>query len=237
MRNACIIPFNENESIVITSDNSGAIGLKEDDAVKVPYDVVSYYAFRVAMMECLASGAEPLSIVMQNFCGDEPWTKLVQGIEKGMEELQMELPITGSTESNFYLLQSAIGMLVIGKKKNDRNRWIPQPDRTKYAVIGSPLVGLEVIERNREVAPLHLFKEMSETEQVMTWPVGSKGILYEWGQIPEDNRLVNTPITCDVDLLKSSGPATCFLVGYSIEKEKEIIEKAGLLFHPILPIE
>lgn len=59
MRDAIIIRLNQDESPVITSDNSGAIGMKEQDVVNVPYDIVGYYSFRVAVMRCMATGARP----------------------------------------------------------------------------------------------------------------------------------------------------------------------------------
>lgn len=58
MRNAVVIPLNDEESLVITSDNSGGIGTKEQDLVKVPYEVTGYYLFRVAVMECIAAGGK-----------------------------------------------------------------------------------------------------------------------------------------------------------------------------------
>ena len=44
------------ETLVLASDNSGGIGLKDMDMVKTPYDVVAYYGFRVAVMEWIALG-------------------------------------------------------------------------------------------------------------------------------------------------------------------------------------
>ena len=72
-RDVTEITLNENEVLVLASDNSGGIGLKDMDMVKTPYDVVAYYGFRVAVMECMASGGAPISVVMHNFCGDDPW--------------------------------------------------------------------------------------------------------------------------------------------------------------------
>ena len=158
-RDITVIALNDSETLVLASDNSGGIGLKDMDMVKTPYDVVAYYGFRVAVMECIASGGAPISVVLHNFCGDEPWKDLVCGIEKGLQELGLtNVPITGSTESNFSLLQSALGMIVIGK----RDRVIPEEtillDQMKFAVIGSPLVGEEVLNKEGEVLPLSLFQ-------------------------------------------------------------------------------
>ncbi|WP_075980471.1 AIR synthase related protein [Bacillus massilinigeriensis] len=233
MRNATILPFNDHESIVITCDNSGSIGMKSEDSVQVPYEVVGYFSFRVAIMECLASGATPFSVVIQNFCGDKPWSALIQGIRQGMEEVGVHLSITGSTESNFQLLQSAVSVLVLGKKKNRPDKAEVKTKELKSAVIGYPLVGSEVIQNKHEVAPLSLFKEIGEMEEVLAWPVGSKGILHEWKEMQPDKCFKKGDLTCTVDIYKSSGPSTCFLVRYPEYKEKEIKEKAGYLFHPL----
>ena len=81
MRDGTVIELGT-EMLIITSDNSGAIGQKEHDQVSVPYEVVAYYAFRVAVMENIALGGVPVSIVMHNFCGDREWEALVSGVER-----------------------------------------------------------------------------------------------------------------------------------------------------------
>src|SRR5699024_6649453 len=109
------------DELVIAVDNSGSIGMKTNDHVQVPYDVVSYYNFRVAWMECVSAGAEPISIILHNFSGDEAWSSLIKGIKQGMKELNVEnISITGSTESNFSLHQSAVGLVIIGDRKSTR---------------------------------------------------------------------------------------------------------------------
>lgn len=58
MNDSLILPFTESQSLVVSCDNSGGIGLKEKDLVQVPYEVVGYFSFRVAVMECLSTLAE-----------------------------------------------------------------------------------------------------------------------------------------------------------------------------------
>lgn len=228
MRDALIIPLNEQESLVITTDNSGSIGMKEQDHVKVAYDIVGYFSFRVAMMECLAAGAKPLTVVIQNLCGDEAWEGIVAGVEKGIEELGVEtIGITGSTESNFTLLQSVVGLNVLGLKPNANGKNGSSFDR--LALIGLPLVGNEVIEYPEQVAPLSLFYELSKLEDLILWPVGSKGVGHEIERIrPEGFKPI---FSKEVDLYKSGGPSTSFLVGYPLHKEKEILHMSGSHFH------
>lgn len=222
MRNALVIPIGEQDSLVITTDNSGGIGMKGYDLVKVAYDIVGYFSFRVAVMECLAAGAKPFAVAIHNFCGEDEWEELVVGVEKGLSELGIrDIQITGSTESNFPLMQSAVGLNVIGMA-TEINRL---PESSEVALIGLPLVGNEVMEFADQVAPLSLFYQLSLREDVTVWPIGSKGIAYELEKL-------NFVKTSDgIDFFKSGGPATSFLLMYPKEKESELVSIAGQYFH------
>lgn len=227
MRDALIIPINKQDCLVITSDNSGAIGMKKQDTVKVAYDVVGYFSFRVAVMECLAAGAKPIAVVIQNFCGNKEWAELVVGVQKGLAEIGLEgVQITGSTESNFPLVQSVVGLNVIGVKSLGEKKDV---HFEKVALIGMPLVGIEVIEKANEVVPLSLFYQMSLLEDIVVWPVGSKGVGHELKRLGLDAFDVSREVYS-----KSSGPATSFLVGYHKDEEEEIRKLAGQHFHALL---
>ena len=234
-RDVATIPLNAEEELVIATDNSGAIGMHEQDEVHVPYDVVAYYNFRVAWMECVAAGAEPFSVVIHNFSGDEAWEQLLAGIHRGVKELAIpNLEITGSTETNFQLLQSAIGMAIIGKrhkKKRQTSLRKYDPEKMEAAVIGKPLVGNEVIKNPQSVAPLSLFKWLARQHGVISLlPVGSKGILYELGQLFSRQAL---EFSVDLPMTKTSGPATCFIAVYEKAVATKVQEKSGSLFHPV----
>ena len=234
MRDILTIPFNEVDSLIIACDNSGAIGMKEDDLVQVPYETVAYYAFRVAVMECIAAGGEPISVLLHNFCGNEPWDELVRGIKKGMSELKLvDVRITGSTESNFSLLQSAVGLVVLGKKSLAETIEITYSNQLKFAVVGMPLVGDEVIENNDDVVPLSVFQEVSKVNDVMIWPVGSKGILNEINQMFPNQEFSQEMIISNVDILKSAGPSTCFLTVFRSEQEETIKKVTGGFYHSL----
>lgn len=235
MRDVLFIQFNTEEELVIASDNSGAIGKKVDDQVKVPYETVAYFSFRVAVMECISAGGKPFAVTLQNFCGEMAWEHLRAGIEEGLEELGLtEVEITGSTESNFSLKQSAIGVTVLGKRnvRNQAERLFFS-SRLEIAVIGSPLVGNEVIEKGAEVVPLSMFNKINSLANVSTLPVGSKGILFELNQLFSNLKFSESDINSNIDLIKSSGPSTCFIAVYPMDKHDEIEEIAGKLFHKL----
>jgi hypothetical protein len=233
MRDVLHIPFNSEESVVIASDNSGAIGLKKEDAVRVPYEMVSYYSFRVAAMECIAAGGDPFAITLQNFCGEDAWQALIDGIRKGLAELELDgVSITGSTESNFSLNQSAIGITVLGKTREK----LCEPmysEQTRLAVIGVPLVGNELVEREEEVVPLSLFKQICALPDVFTIPVGSKGILSELNGLFLNKVFTEPEIHTSLNLLKSSGPSTCFIAAYPEGKKDEVMALAGRYFYEL----
>jgi hypothetical protein len=226
MRDALVIPLNQKDSLVITSDNSGAIGMKTQDLVKVAYETVGYFSFRVAVMECLAAGGKPVAVIIQNFCGDKEWDELTVGVQKGIEELGIDgIEITGSTESNFPLVQSAVGLNVIGVKSRDDEK--RKMKSSNIALIGLPLVGNEVIDYAEKVAPLSLFYQMSLFEDAYLWPVGSKGVGHEL------ERVGIKGVSAEIDFQKSGGPATSFLVLYPSEREKDLKKLAGSYYHSL----
>lgn len=233
MRDVLTIPFHGAEDIlIIASDNSGAIGMKQKDAVHAPYELVGYSSFRVAVMECMAAGGEPFSVVLHNFCGNEPWKALIRGINRGLHELNLEnIPITGSTESNFAMLQSAIGLVVLGKKASGKTTELTYSDQLQFAVIGLPLVGNEVVEHDEQMVPLAIFHAACRLSDVMVWPVGSKGVLFELNQMFPDVAFSN--VAANLDVFKSSGPATCFISAYQKDQEENLKKLAGGLFHPL----
>jgi hypothetical protein len=233
MRDALLIPFHE-EELVITTDNSGAIGLKDADVVKVPYEMVSYFSFRVAIIENLTSGALPVSVVLQNFCGDRAWNELIVGIQRGLAEIGMkDVAITGSTESNFSLSQSAIGVTIIGKRPILNQVKMETSDFHRVALIGLPLVGEEVIIQEYDVVSLFVVKEICKMRDVQVWPVGSKGISHELKRMIPFLDKGKMKDAIKPNLEKSGGPSTSILVKYPMYKESELLELAGENFHRI----
>ena len=234
MRDGTVIGLGD-ETLVITSDNSGAIGQKEHDQVSVPYDIVAYYAFRVAVMENIALGGVPVSVVMHNFCGGSEWEALVGGVERGKREIGFdhEITITGSSETNMPLLQSALGVVVVGKQKREL-REVRLDDTMRFAVVGKPLVGEEVVNEEAATAPLELYRWVSEQEGVQAvLPVGSKGILYELNELLDGVEVEERMVQTDLNLYKSSGPSTCFIVAYDGVVEGRLLERTGRYFNRV----
>ncbi|PLS15007.1 ATP-binding protein [Bacillus sp. M6-12] len=237
MRDTIITPLDEDSSLVIAADNSGGIGLKLLDMIAVPYEVLGYYSTRVALMECMAVGGKPMAVAIQNFCGQEEWDAVITGANQALGELGIQgVSITGSTESNMELLQSALGVVVIGRKAKHVNLKAELDFHADLAlaVIGLPLVGDEVIDFERQAAPLSLFKVFCEHVQVeAVIPVGSRGILFELNQLFPNVLLRREQINTKVDIEKSSGPSTCFITVFNKDAIDEIKSRAGDYFHSI----
>ncbi|MFK2826120.1 hypothetical protein QYG89_10635 [Bacillus sp. B190/17] len=207
--------------LVIAADNSGSVGEKKGDTVQAEYEMVGYFSARVALMECLAAGGEPFAAVIHNFAGEEAWSKLRAGIEQAAREAECSIQMTGSTETNFTMSESAAGITVIGSHARQVDDF--DCDSVCYGVIGKPLVGLEVLAEPHAVAPLYLFRKVIEIEGVRSiLPVGSKGILHEWRIMSGHTEMKQEDVECSLDIEKSAGPATCFLVGFDRTAEKAL---------------
>lgn len=116
MRNAIHLA----DGLIATTDNSGGIGEKQHDVVNVPDEVTAYFAARVALLEQWAANAEPLAVLLHNFSGPASWNAYVTGITKLFADADCPAPsISGSTETNMELLQSAVAVTIIGKRKAD----------------------------------------------------------------------------------------------------------------------
>ncbi|WP_342508411.1 hypothetical protein [Sporosarcina sp. FSL K6-2383] len=223
MRNAIEI----GNGFIVTTDNSGGIGEKPGDMVAAPDHVTAYFAARVALLEQWASHAEPVTVMIHNFSGSASWDKYVAGVTDLFEEAGLVVPpISGSTETNMELVQSAVAVTMIGKKKG----WSSNAE-TRWFIYGTPLVGNEVLERKKEVASLRLLREALEDGIVQQiWPVGSSGVLEEVRHMTDD-RLAQVETV--LDSTKSAGPATAILVAIPIEKIAEAEVHFGALLNKI----
>lgn len=222
LRNALLI----DENLVVTTDNSGGIGEKAEDLVSVSDQLTAYYAARVTLLEQWAANAEPVAILLHNFSGQASWNKYVQGVKDLFQDGGVPCPpISGSTETNMELVQSAIAVTIIGKQK------MKGTEAGKWFTYGQPLVGAEVIENAQEVACIQRLREARDAGLVnRIWPVGSQGILHELRQVMQDNRL---QVESELDIEKSAGPSTVVLVKIPSSEVVEAKKKFGSLLREI----
>ncbi|WP_313893328.1 hypothetical protein [Psychrobacillus sp.] len=213
MRNAILLP----NDLVLTTDNSAGIGGKAADVVRVDDEIVSYFAARVALLEQWAARATPLSIVVHNFSGNKSWDNYVAGIEHLFATIGEPCPaITGSTESNIEMLQSAVAVTMIGEKV------FGSSEEFVWYVYGVPCVGDEVLNESEKVADLKkIWDGLTNGLVVQVWPVGSTGILAECKRLGLQGEVEGW------DVLKSAGPATSTLLGIVTDRIDEAVLHFG----------
>lgn len=222
-RDLTVIDINEKQSLVVSCDSSGGIGEKENDVVKTTPEVVGYFATQVALMELLAFGADLITIVNTlSVEMDSTGEKIIEGIKEALNPLDLDdgMIVTGSTEENFPVSVTGVGITAIGIV--DKGEWgKPRTESRMIAVlVGLPKVGDEVLKDKNEVMNISKLIDLKKKIYIgEILPVGSKGILYELEEMTKSNDLdFILEKNINVDLNKSGGPSTCVIV--SIEKDK-----------------
>jgi hypothetical protein len=223
MRNAIDI----GNGFIVTTDNSGGIGEKPQDIVAVPNRLTAYFAARVALLEQWASYAEPVTILIHNFSGSESWGNYVTGVTDLFHEVGLEVPaISGSSETNMDLVQSAMAVTMIGKKAE-----APTNEKVSWFIYGTPLVGNEVRERAEDIASVALIYEAMKSGIVhQIWPVGSSGILEEVRLLTGNKQ---ARVETVLDTAKSAGPATVVILAIPETKTTEAQAIFGALLNKL----
>lgn len=219
MRNAI-----EVNDLIVTIDNSGCIGSKDLDAVQVPDEITAYFIARTAILEQFCAGAKPIQLLMANFSGDAIWATYEQGFQRAFDEMKLAMPpLTGSSESNFQALQSAVSLTIIGQKMFQRSL-----QDCAYFVVGEPLVGNDVLSNPHKVAKLNeLYECLLDKTITAIWPTGSKGIA------AEIERFIGKGYTSNVELHTSAGPSCAVLVAVQFQNIQSFKEKISAPIYEI----
>lgn len=218
------------EIIVIACDSLGAIGNKENDIVKTSGNIVGRFTVRVPLMEVMAAGAEPLVIVNALCVEMEPsGREILSGIKEELTSAGLtDITITGSTEENMLTTQTGVGITVLGKVKTAALR-LGRAEAGNYVYcLGSPKVGNDVLNTTVPDVPL-LRKLLAQTWITEILPVGSKGLLYEAGQLAAGAG-VRFSLNADakVDVHCSAGPVTSLLVAAREERATDLAKLSDL---------
>jgi len=236
-RDLRIFQFTPSDVIVIGCDSSGAIGPKPLDRLKVDGYIVGKFAARVALMEVISTGAQPLCVVDNLSVELKPTgLEILRGVreEAAQAGLDPQLAVTGSAEKNFPTDQTGIGVTVIGICKKDNLLIDSVESGDALVVIGSPAVGAEVLlgeEKGTNTTILDLQKLLGLDFVNEVIPVGSEGIQREIKVLTENLGLKFKPDpACKVCLEKSAGPATALLVSLPMDK---VACLAGLFEKPV----
>ncbi|WP_018247684.1 AIR synthase related protein [Orenia marismortui] len=230
-RDISILKLDDEKFLVIACDSAGGIGSKIEDKIKLSNHIVGKFTARVALMELLASGAKPISIIDTLSVELEPTGKeIIAGIKDELSIVGIENLLTGSTEENITTVQTGIGVTTIGIVTLNQLRLAISQKGDLIIALGLPKVGYQVVEDRDQIADLELVLKILELDYIHEiLPVGSKGILYEANVLAKSNQLSLELLNSKLDLDKSAGPATVVLVSIAegdLFKLKEDIQKA-----------
>lgn len=223
--------------MVIGCDSSGAIGPKPLDRLKVDGYIVGKFAARVALMEVISTGAQPLCVVDNLSVELKPTgLEILRGVREEAVQagLDPQLAVTGSAEKNFPSDQTGVGVTVIGICPKQQLKMGTLKAGDALVVVGSPAVGAEVLlgeeqGTNATISDLQKLLGLDYVHEVI--PVGSEGIQREIKVLTENLSLKFLPdSSCQVRLDKSAGPATALLV--SLPREKVVCIE-GLFKKPV----
>jgi hypothetical protein len=206
-----IILVSHGGDIFITAvDSCGAIGEKPQDAVSVPSDLAGEFTARVALLEVLCAGAQPM-FVSVSVC-NEPKTaqKVLEGVRRALGNFS-DIPVVISTEKNMATLMTAFGVTVVGICKNEGLRLEKAQSGDQLFCAGLPLVGGETLKVGAPLFTLdHLEKLTADSRVHAVIPCGSRGAAAEANVLADENRLHASLFECSaLDLRKSAGPASC----------------------------
>lgn len=218
LRDLTMVHISDDQELVIACDSCGAIGNKEMDIVKTTPEIVGYFTCRVPLAEVIAIGAEPITVINTlSVEMNDTGKGIIQGIKRAISPLGLpeDIIVTGSTEENFPVCQTGIGVTIIGIINKDK--WQKPITRSGYlaVVAGLPKVGQEVLDdEERTIISPRVIKELRKIEDVgEIVPVGSKGVIHEIKEIAKTNYIsykLNDKLLVDIN--KSAGPATCAVI-------------------------
>lgn len=217
-RDVLLFELENQQVMVVGCDSSGGIGPKPLDKLKVSGYILGKFTARVVLMEVLATGAKPLCLVDALGVELNP-----TGLEilKGLKEeaaragLEPRFAVTGSSEKNFEVEQTGIGVTAIGLTTKDLLKIGTSQPRDLIVAIGIPSVGNEVIQAEKEGKTadcLDVLKLLSLEFVHEVIPAGSMGIAHEVEILAKSAKLgFKLPDQQKVNVKKSAGPATVII--------------------------
>jgi hypothetical protein len=183
--------------------------------VHVGADVLGRFTVRVAMMETIAIGARPkcisLTIPIQR---GKTSSDIVAGVLREVSLLGYAVPVIESTENNFRVYQTGLGVTVIGIVKKAALRLGTAQRGDVVLSIGSPFVGTRVISAEKEgliadLCDVIYLAGLPYVHEII--PVGSRGIRHETATLAKDSNLKFTGASLSIDSRQSAGPGTVIL--------------------------
>ena len=178
-RDLTLISWDEETYLVVSCDSSGGIGDKKWDSVPVSPRILGFHTAQVALLEMLSVGVSPLALcntlsVAMHPTGEE----ILKGIHDALDLLENgdQVEVTGSTEENIAVSQTALGITVMGKAMKRNFRFPETFEGDQAVVIGMPLMGEKVLEAKRtDLFGLKTIKKLLGKDYIHeVIPAGSK---------------------------------------------------------------
>lgn len=226
-RDLTIHPLSDTKDLVISCDISAGFGDRKLDIVHCSPETSISFTLRTAMLELIAYGAKPISVVDTLSVEYDPTGKnLIAQMKRDLAAMGFEnISINGSTEDNLDIQMTTVSVTVIGEA----------PKRMKKNVsaltvfqLGEPFVGQEVLDNLGNIFSVKQARELRSDPMVVDMlPVGSKGIKYELDTLAmsQDYQLtVDSSIEHSV-LKKTAGPSTVLLVAVDSHDADDFLKK------------
>jgi hypothetical protein len=224
-RDVLLFELANSEVMVVGCDSSGGVGPKPLDKIKVDGYILGKFTTRAALMEVLAVGATLVCVVDTLSVEPEPLgSDILRGIRAEAEKagLDPKLAVTGSTEKNFTVEQTGIGVTVIGTCKRGDLRIGTSLLNDAVVALGVPSVGAEVIQAEKDgkitgVTDVLQLRNLPFVHEII--PVGSTGITHEIETLAHDSKLrFKLAEQEEIDVHKAAGPATVALATLPLSK-------------------
>jgi selenophosphate synthetase-related protein len=218
-RDVRIVPLDSKRVIVVSCDSAGGIGSKPLDTVRTSPFVVGKFTARVALMEALSTGAEPVCIASALAVEPKPTgDQIMRGIKAEMKNafVRPSTPVVNSAEKNFKVKSTGVGVTVVGVGIRNRLRIGRCKAGDEILVVGLPHVGEEVLlaEKQGMITNSRDVRNLLATNAVHELiPAGSKGILHEANVLAADSHIFfRRDENVKADVMKSAGPATVIVI-------------------------
>ncbi|MFW5789979.1 MAG: hypothetical protein ACOCWE_01870 [Bacillota bacterium] len=204
----------KNEFILTSIDIASGIGILKEDKFFVEAETIAYFTTRVAMLDLMAAGGEPVIISFATSLANNYYDDIEAGILKLLSEwsLDMNLKITGSTEDNFKSKQTSISIMITGIAIKDKLRWLQAEREDNLFIIGEPLVGEKVLSQRDKVISAEVFQLLMKDKSTKNIiPIGSGGAIQRIKNILNKTGLKYKSLNNELENI-SAGPATAVLL-------------------------
>lgn len=230
------------DGLVIACDSVGGIGDKPADTVWADARTVAHFAARVPLLEVLCAGADPIVVVDSLSVERHPTGEVMIAEITAMVSSLGDVVVTGSTEENVTVQATAIGVTVIGRRREGGVRpgggragdrvlllGLPRSAPQDQVRIGHPdVVGIDAVRAALGSPGAH-----------DALPVGSRGVGHELGELARTAGLVARVMDSPVNMDTSGGPASCVLLSCAADAEDAVraLLPPGLPVHLVATLE